>query len=207
MWCRSSWPDIGGRGFFGNQRRPARFLAVARAAFARSPGMIFFTIIFVVPLMTIWSPEGFFTPDIASWCLRLCFPWRRWRPFDGCPGLEYGRFSVPALADTWRQCLAGFGDIPISGKVHRTRKRCLPKLSQSRNCLPVPEAHAGKNRLIRVEDDDYMRTMPSNASPVLIPTRFVNMLPSVNVRTPRFSAAIQTPVLTYKIFPAEPGQT
>src|ERR1039458_71785 len=49
-------------------------------------------------------------------------------------------FPVPAFGNTWRQCLACFDGIPVSGKVHRTRGAISPKLSQSRNRLPNPES-------------------------------------------------------------------
>ena len=64
------------------------------------------------------------------------------------------------------------------------------------------KAHAGKNQPIQVQDDEYMRTAAPNYPPSIYPHQICQYV-AIRELENALPSAVQTPVLTYKIVPAD----
>jgi 4-amino-4-deoxy-L-arabinose transferase-like glycosyltransferase len=190
-------------GAFGEVRAALRgFWRSPRAAFARSPGMVFLTIIFTVPLMTSLVEGRRFH---GRYCLVLLAP----------------LFSLAAVATVrwlYRQrirqiflplLLAILGaNIWLVLTVFRYQGRCieqgalfLPSFHNLETVYQTLKAHAGKNQLIQVEDGEYMQAITPKHGPSSYPHQICQYV-AIRECENSLLSAIQPPVSIYKIVPA-----
>lgn len=189
-------------GAFGETRAALRgFWRSPRATFARSPGMVFLTIIFVVPLVTSLVAGKRFH---GRYCLVLLAPLFSLAAVAAIGWLSRQRFRQIFLS----LLLATLGaNVWLVLTVFRYQGRCIeqeelfaPSFHNLETVYQSLKAHAGKGRLIQVEDNEYLRAVAPNA-PNFYPHQICQYV-AIRERENAPFSAIQAPVLTYKIFPA-----
>ena len=187
-------------GAFGETRAALRgFWRSPRATFARSPGMVFLTIIFVVPLMTSLVEGKRFH---GRYCIVLLAPLFslaavaavRWLSMPRIRQIFLSLLLVTLGANVW-----------LVLTIFRYQGRCieqgalfLPSFHNLETVYQTLKVHAGKNQLIQVEDDEYMRATASRDRPSSYPHQICQYV-AIRERENGLPSAVQAPVLTYKI--------
>ena len=132
-----------------------------RAVFARSPGMTFLTIIFVVPLITGLASGK---PAHTRYCLELLAPLlalsaaatARWLAGPRPNRLFLALLVVTTCANLWL--------VPAAYRLQERHIEqgplFIPSFHKLETVYQSLKAHAGKNRLVRVDDAAYLQALP-----------------------------------------------
>jgi hypothetical protein len=132
-----------------------------RAVFARSPGITFLTIIFVVPLISgLASGKPFHT----RYCLVFLAPLLALSAAAATRWLTGPRTNRIFLALLVITTCANIWFVPATywsqKKLIEQGPLFIPSFHKLEMVYQSLKAHAGKNRLIRVNDDTYLRALP-----------------------------------------------
>ena len=174
-----------------------------RATFVRSPGMFFLTIIFFVPLMTSLMEGKRFH---GRYCIVLLAPLFSLAAVAAVRWLSRQRIRrifLPLLLATL--C----ANVWLVLTIFRYQGRCieqgslfLPSFHNLETVYQTLKAHAGKNQLIQVEDDRYIRTVAPKSWPSSYPLQICQYV-AIREREGGLLSAGQTPVSIYKIVLAD----
>ena len=191
-------------GAFGETGAALRgFWRSPRVTFARSPGMFFLTIIFAVPLMTSLVEGKRFH---GRYCIVLLAPL-----FSLAAVAAVRWLSMPRIRRVFLPLLlATLGvNVWLVLAIFRYQGKCIeqgvlfaPSFHNLETVYQSLKAYAGKNRLIQVEDDEYMRTTPPRRAPGSYPHQICQYV-AIRECENALPSAIPAPVLTYKIFLAD----
>ncbi len=191
-------------GAFGEARNALRgFWCSSRATFARSPGMVFLTISFVVPLMINLVNGKLFH---ARYCLVEVAPL-----FSLAAVAAVRWLSMPRIRQIFLpMLLVTLGvNVWLVLAIFRYQGKCIergapfaPSFHNLETVYQTLKAHAGADQLIKVEDDEYMRTTPPGSASSSYPHQICQYV-AIRERENALPSAIQALVLTYKMFPAE----
>lgn len=154
-------------GFLWEVRAARRgFWRSPRAAFAQSPGMIFLTIIFAVPLMTSLVEGKHFR---ARYCIVLLAPLFSLAAVAAVRWLSRQRvrpFFLPLLLLTLG------ANVCLVLSLYRYQGRCLeqgtlflPSFHNLETVYQTLKTHAGKNQTVQVEDGGYLQAIPPKHEP------------------------------------------
>ncbi len=191
-------------GAFREARNALRgFWCSSRATFARSPGMVFLTIGFVVPLMCNLVNGKVFH---ARYCLVEIAPLFslaavavvRWLSMPRIRQIFLPPLLVTLSVNVWL-VLALFR---YQGKCIEQGAPFAPSFHNLENVYQALKVHAGTNQLIRVEDDEYMRTMLLRRGPNSYPHQICAYV-AIRECENALPSTMQTPVLSYEIFFAD----
>lgn len=171
-----------------------------RAAFARSPGLFFLLIIFAVPLLTYLAGGKRFH---VRYCILLLAPLFslaavaavRWLSRQGVR-----RFFLPLLVTTL--C----ANVWLVLTIYRYQGKCieqgalfLPSFHNLETVYQALKTHAGKNRPIQVEDDEYMQATTSMPGPGYYYPDQICQYVDIRERESGLISSSQRPVAIYKI--------
>jgi 4-amino-4-deoxy-L-arabinose transferase-like glycosyltransferase len=175
-----------------------------RAAFARSPGLFFLTIIFAVPLMTYLAGGKRFH---VRYCIVLLAPLFSLAAVAAVRWLSRQRIRrifLPLLLATI--C----ANVWLVLTIYRYQGKCieqgtlfLPSFHNLETVYQTLKTHAGKNRPIQVEDDEYMwATAPKPGPGNYYPDQICQYV-AIRERENGLLSAGQPPVAIYKIVLAD----
>ena len=170
-----------------------------RAAFARSPGIAFLTIIYVVPLMTSLVEGKRFH---ARYCIVLLAPFFslaavaavRWLSMPRVRKIFLPLLLLTLGANVWLV----LGIFRYQGKCIEQGALFAPSFHNLEIVYQTLKAHAGKNRLVQVEDDEYMQVTAPRRAPSSYPDQICHYV-AIRELENALPSTIQVPVLTYKI--------
>jgi hypothetical protein len=175
------------------------FWRAPRAAFARSPGVIFLTIIFAVPLLcALVSGKPFHT----RYCLVLLAPQIALAAMAAAKWLTVPRAGrifllvsvVTTLANIWL-VLAMFW---VQGRHIEEGPWFVPSFRKLETVYQDLKAHAGTNRFVRVEVAAYRRALPPEDK-YLRQAELIYDYVAVREAENRLPAETRTPPLIYKL--------
>lgn len=177
-----------------------------RTTFVRSPGMCFLTIIFVVPLMADLMDGKRFH---GRYCIALLAPLFSLAAVAAVRWLSRQRIRqifLPLLLATL--C----ANVWLVLTLFRYQERCieqgslfLPSFHNLETVYQTLKAHTGKNHLIQVEDDRYIRTVAPKEWPSSYPDQICAYV-AIRERESGLLSAGQPPVSVYKIVLADQVQ-
>ena len=178
------------------------FWRLPRATFARSPGMVFLTIIFVVPLMMGLVEGKIFH---GRYCIVLLAPLFslaavaavRWLSTQKIRQSFLPLLLVTLGVNVWL-VLAIFR---YQGKCIEQGSLFVPSFHNLETVYQALKARAGTNHLIQVEEDESMRTPPPRCATGSY--SYICQYVAIRERENTLPSAIQTPVLTFKMFLAD----
>ena len=138
------------------------FWRAPRAVFARSPGISFLTILFTVPLITgLVSGKSFH----SRYCLVLLAPLLALSAAATVRWLTGPRTRRIFLAIVVITTGANIWFVPASYRLQERRIEqgplFMPSFRQLETVYQSLKVHAGKNRLIRVDDAAYLQSLPA----------------------------------------------
>jgi len=175
-----------------------------RAAFARSPGLFFLTIIFAGPLMTYLVGGNRFH---VRYCIVLLAPLFsltavaavRWLSRQRIRQIFLTMLLATLCANVWLVLTL----YRYQGKCIEQGTLFLPSFHKLETVYQTLKTHAGKNQRIQVEDDGYMQAIAPKPGPDYYYPRQICQYVAIRERESGLFSVSQPPVSIYKIVLAD----